>query len=87
MQIKPLKDRVLVAPEKKQEKTSSGIYLPDANEKMRTGKVVAVGDDEKEIRVKPGDTVLYESFSGNELEYDGEKYVLLHAADVLAKLG
>lgn len=88
MKIKPLADRVLVKPAEAEEKTASGIIIPDsAKEKPLKGKVVAVGDgtkDEKMI-LEEGDEVLYGKYAGTELELDGEKFLIMRQSDVLAK--
>ncbi|MBP5742534.1 MAG: co-chaperone GroES, partial [Paludibacteraceae bacterium] len=88
MKIKPLADRVLVKPAEAEEKTASGIILPDsAKEKPLKGKVVAVGEgtkDEKMI-LEEGDEVLYGKYAGTELELDGEKFLIMRQSDVLAK--
>ena len=88
MKIKPLADRVLVKPAEAEEKTTSGIIIPDsAKEKPLKGKVVAVGEgtkDEKMI-LEEGDEVLYGKYAGTELELDGEKFLIMRQSDVLAK--
>ena len=88
MKIKPLADRVLVKPAEAEEKTASGIIIPDsAQEKPLKGKVVAVGEgtkDEKMI-LEEGDEVLYGKYAGTELELDGEKFLIMRQSDVLAK--
>ncbi|MBE6323000.1 MAG: co-chaperone GroES [Paludibacteraceae bacterium] len=88
MKIKPLADRVLVKPAEAEEKTASGIIIPDsAKEKPLKGKVVAVGEgtkDEKMI-LEEGDEVLYGKYAGTELELDGEKFLIMRQSDVLAK--
>lgn len=89
MNIKPLADRVLVKPAEAEEKTASGIIIPDsAKEKPLKGEIVAVGEgtkDEKMI-LKAGDKVLYGKYAGTELELDGEKYLIMRQSDVLAIL-
>ena len=88
MNIKPLADRVLVLPAPAEEK-GGGIIIPDtAKEKPQRGKVVAVGKGTKddEMVLKVGDTVLYGKYSGTELEYEGEKYLMMRQSDVLAVL-
>ena len=89
MNIKPLADRVLIRPAAQEEKTVSGIIIPDsAKEKPLKGEVVAVGDgtkDEALVR-KAGDTVLYGKYAGTEIEHEGEKYLIMRQSDVLAKL-
>jgi chaperonin GroES len=94
MKLKPLADRVVVKATEAEEKTPSGIYLPDAaKEKPTRGKVIAVGPgklDEKgkrmELNVRAGDTVFYGKYSGTEVEVDGEKYVILRESDLLGVL-
>ena len=83
---KPLAGKVLVKPESAEEKTVSGIILPDsAKEKPLQGKVIAVGKAKKdeEMEVAVGDTVLYGKYAGTEITFDGEKYLLLSQFDVL----
>ena len=87
--LKPLADRVLIRLEAKEEKTKSGIFLPDtAKEKPLKGEVVAVGHGTKdeEMVLKVGDTVLYGKYAGTELELDGTKYLIMRQSDVLAVL-
>ena len=87
MNIKPLADRVLVLPAQAEEKTASGIIIPDtAKEKPQRGKVVAVGNGTKdeEMILKAGDEVLYGKYAGTEIENDGEKYLMMRQSDVLA---
>jgi len=94
MKLKPLADRVIVKQTEAEEKTASGIYLPDAaKEKPTKGKVLAVGPgkvDEKgkrmELNVKNGDTVYYGKYSGAEVEVDGVKFVILRESDLLGVL-
>ena len=87
MNIKPLADRVLVKPAAAEEKTASGIIIPDsAKEKPSKGEVLAIGTGTKdeEMVVKVGDTVLYGKYAGTELELDGEKYLIMRQSDILA---
>ena len=89
MNIKPLADRVLVVPAPAEEKVG-GIIIPDtAKEKPQRGKVVAVGGGTKDetMVLKANDTVLYGKYAGTELEYDGEKYLIMRQSDVLAVVG
>ena len=94
MKLRPLQDRVIVKQQEAEEKTKSGIYLPDAaKEKPTTGKVVAVGPgklDENgkpmELSVRAGDTVYYGKWSGTEVEVEGTKYVILRETDLLGVL-
>ena len=87
MTIKPLADRVLIEPAEAEQKTASGIIIPDtAKEKPQRGKVVAVGAGTKdnEMTVKVGDQVLYGKYSGTEIEYDGAKYMIMKESDIYA---
>jgi len=88
--IKPLSDRVLVQPEPAEEKTSSGIIIPDtAKEKPQEGTVVAAGPGKVEngtkidMSVKEGDKVLYGKYSGTEITLDGDEYLIMREADIL----
>ena len=91
--LQPLADRVVVQPIEKEEKTKSGIYLPDtAKEKPQEGKVIAVGpgrlsEDGKRIAmdIKVGDTVIYAKYGGTELKVDDEELMILRESDILAK--
>ena len=87
MNIKPLADRVLIKPAAAEEKTVSGIIIPDtAKEKPLKGEMVAVGNGTKdeEMVVKVGDNVLYGKYAGTEVEFDNEKYLIMRQSDVLA---
>ena len=87
MNIKPLADRVLIAPAPAEEKTIGGIIIPDtAKEKPLKGEVVATGNGTKdeEMILKVGDTVLYGKYAGTELEFEGTKYLMMRQSDVLA---
>ena len=89
MNIQPLSDRVLIAPAPAEEKTIGGIIIPDtAKEKPLQGTVVAVGEGKKdeEMILKAGDNVLYGKYAGQELEYKGEKYLIMRQSDVIAIL-
>jgi chaperonin GroES len=93
VKLQPLADRVLVKPIEKEEKTKSGIYLPDtAKEKPQEGEVLAVGpgkmaDDGKRIPMdlKVGDRVLYAKYGGTEIKVDGDDLMILRESDILAK--
>tara|TARA_B100001996_G_scaffold296846_1_gene237184 strand:+ start:95 stop:349 length:255 start_codon:yes stop_codon:yes gene_type:complete len=83
--IKPLGDRVVVEPALKQEKTESGIILPDtAQEKPQEGKVLAVGDCET---IKKNDLVLYPKYSGTEINHEGQDLLIMSEKEVLAVVG
>ena len=90
MKIQPLADRVLIKPAPAEEKTIGGIIIPDtAKEKPLKGEVVAAGQGTKDeaMVVKVGDTVLYGKYAGQELEFEGEKYLVMRQSDILAILG
>lgn len=83
VKITPLADRVVAEPVETQNKTASGIYLPDgAKEKPVMAKVVAVGKDVKNL--KEGDKILYKEYSTTEVKIDGTEYILVKEEDVLA---
>ena len=91
MNLKPLGDRVVVEPSESEEKTPSGIVLPDtAKEKPQEGKVVAVGpgkvQDGKKVplEVKVGDKVIYSKYGGTEVKVNGTEYLILREEDILA---
>ena len=90
MNIKPLADRVLIQPAPAETKTIGGIIIPDtAKEKPLKGEVIAVGGGTKDeaMILKAGDQVLYGKYSGQEIEIDGAKYLIMRQSDVLAILG
>lgn len=85
--IKPLADRVLVEAAPAEEKTASGIIIPDtAKEKPQKGVVVAVGPGkvDEPMTVKVGDNVLYGKYSGTELSVEGSEYLIMREADIYA---
>ena len=92
MALKPLGDRIVVRPIEAQEKTKSGLVLPDsAKEKPQEAKVIAVGTGRrledgaiKALEVKSGDRVLYGKYSGTEVSIEGDDYLILREEDVLA---
>jgi chaperonin GroES len=92
MKIKPLADRVVVKPAPAEEKTASGIIIPDtAKEKPMMGEIVAAGkgktsDDGKFVamELKVGDKVLYGKYSGTEVTIEGEDYLIMRESDVYA---
>lgn len=87
MNIKPLADRVLIQPTPAEEVTMAGIIIPDsAKEKPLRGTVLAAGNGTKdeEMIVKEGDKVLYGKYAGTEIEFEGEKYLIMRQSDVLA---
>jgi chaperonin GroES len=87
LNIKPLADRVLVEPAAAEEKTASGIIIPDtAKEKPQKGKIVAVGNGKKDepLTVKEGDEVLYGKYAGTEITVEGKEYLIMREADIFA---
>ena len=90
--LKPLGDRVVIRVLEQEEKTASGIFLPDtAKEKPSQGEVVAVGpgklqDDGKRVAldVKVGDKIIFSKYSGTEVKFEGTKYLIVSERDILA---
>ena len=95
VKLQPLADRLVVKPIEREEKTKSGIVLPDtAREKPQEGKVMAVGpgrlsEDGKRIAmdVKVGDIVIYARYGGMEYKIEDEEVIILRESDILAKKG
>ncbi len=94
MNLKPLGDRLIVRAVEEEEKTASGLVLPDtAKEKPQKGKVLAVGEGKIDdsgkripLDVAEGDEVLYSKYGGTEIKVDGEDLLVLRESDVLAKV-
>ncbi|MER3496660.1 MAG: co-chaperone GroES [Armatimonadota bacterium] len=92
--LKPLGDKVVIKVTEAEEKTASGIYLPDsAKKKPQIGEVVSVGTgrvldngDRNALSVKTGDKVLFSKYGGTEVTVDGEELLVLSSRDVLAKV-
>jgi len=85
--LTPLHDRVLIRPDKAEEKTAGGIIIPDtAKEKPQRGTVVAAGPGKKDepVTVKPGNTVLYGKYAGTEIKLAGEDLLIVRESDILA---
>jgi chaperonin GroES len=93
--LKPLGDRIVIELVEGEEKTASGIVLPDsAKEKPQEGKIVAVGagrvtdnGEKVALEVSEGDTVIYSKYAGTEVKYQGKEYLILRETDVLAIVG
>lgn len=88
--FKPLADRVLVEAAPVEEKTASGIFIPDtAKEKPLHGTIVAVGNGKKDepLTLKVGDQVIYGQYSGTEITLDGSKYLIMKESDIYGILG
>ena len=87
VKIKPLADRVLVEPTAAEQKTASGIIIPDtAKEKPQRGVIKAVGKGIKDepMELKVGDQVLYGKYAGTEISVEGKDYLMMRQSDVLA---
>ena len=93
--LKPLGDRIIIELIEAEEKTAFGIVLPDsAKEKPQEGKVVAVGTGRVldngtrvDLEVKEGDRIIFSKYSGTEVKYEGNEYLILRENDVLAVIG
>ena len=93
--IKPLGDRIVIELVESEEKTSSGIVLPDsAKEKPQEGKVVAVGSgrvlesgERVALEVAIGDRIIFSKYGGTEVKYQGTEYLILRESDILAVVG
>jgi len=89
--IKPLQDRIIVKRFESEEKTASGIIIPDsAKEKPMEGEVIAVGPgrtydngNKMELTVKVGDRVLFAKYAGTEIKFDGQEYLIMREDDIL----
>ena len=80
--FRPLKDRVFVSYTQELEKTAGGLYIPEtAKEKPQTGKVEAVGDEVKQIKI--GDTILFDRYSGSKINFDNIEYLIVKEEDIL----
>lgn len=92
MNLRPLADRVVVEPAEKEERTASGIILPEtAKEKPQEGEVVAVGPGRRDedgklipMDVTKGDTVLFAKYAGTEVKIEDRRYLILKESDILA---
>ena len=93
--LKPLGDRVIIELVQSEEKTASGIVLPDtAKEKPQEGKVVAVGagtvldnGERVALEVAVGDRIIFSKYAGTEVKYEGTEYLILRESDILAVIG
>ena len=93
--LKPLGDRVIIELVESEEKTASGIVLPDsAKEKPQEGKVVAVGTgrvlengERVALEVAEGDKIIFSKYAGTEVKYEGNEYLILRESDILAVIG
>ncbi|WP_284036794.1 co-chaperone GroES [Neobacillus sp. 114] len=93
--LRPLGDRIIIELVESEEKTASGIVLPDtAKEKPQEGKVVAVGTgrvldngERVAVEVSVGDRIIFSKYSGTEVKYQGAEYLILRENDILAVVG
>jgi len=93
--LKPLGDRIIIELVESEEKTASGIVLPDtAKEKPQEGKVVAVGTgrvlesgERVALEVSEGDNIIFSKYAGTEVKYQGTEYLILRESDILAVVG
>jgi len=86
VKFRPLKDRVFVSYSEEPEKTSSGLYIPDAaKEKPQQGNIKAVGSEVKEVKV--GNTILFDKYSGSKIKLDDQDYLILKEEDILGIIG
>ncbi len=94
MKLKPIGDKIIVEPEEEEEKTKSGIVLPDtAKEKPQKGKVIAVGPGKildngqrSPMEIKEGDIVIYSKYAGTEIKIEDKEYLIVSDRDILAVL-
>jgi chaperonin GroES len=85
VKFKPLKDRVFVSYTEELERTAGGLYIPDsAKEKPQSGKVEAVGDEVKSLKV--GDKILFDKYSGSKISIDNKDYLIIKEEDILGIL-
>lgn len=83
--LQPMGARVLIKPLEQENRTASGLLLPEtAKEKPQIGQVIAIGDDE-EIKVKPGDKVLFAKYTGTEIKHEGIDYLVMDSSDILLR--
>ncbi len=95
MKLQPLEDRIVVRPAESEERTASGLVIPDtAKEKPQQGEVLAVGPGRRAestgqiipLDIKVGDTVVYSKYGGTEVSLEGTDYLVLSSRDILAKV-
>ncbi|NDJ54132.1 MAG: co-chaperone GroES [Chloroflexi bacterium] len=94
LNLRPLNDRVVVEPNEGEERTQSGLYIPEtAKEKPMQGTILAVGQGRRDedgnripMEVAEGQTVLYAKYGGTEIKMDGKKLLILRESDILAIL-
>ncbi|MGY3765638.1 co-chaperone GroES [Vagococcus vulneris] len=90
--LKPLGDRIIISVTEEEEQTASGFVLPSASkEKSQTGEVIAVGDGRTldngtklPVSLSVGQTVMFEKYTGQEVKYDGQEFLIVHEKDIVA---
>jgi len=92
LNLRPLGDRVVVEPLEQEERTESGLFIPEtAKEKPQRGKIIAIGDGRRDdegnrvpMDVKVGETILFAKYGGTEVKLDSQKLLILKESDILA---
>ncbi len=85
MKVIPLEDRVLIKTAELEERTASGLFIPQtAQEKTQIGVVEAIGSDKETIKVKIGQKIMYDKYAGTGIKVDGTDYLILKSKDILA---
>lgn len=86
MNIQPLFDKVLIKPQKQEEKTASGIYIPDTakQDKPQIGEIIAVGNEVKVVKV--GQNIVFAKYGPTEINLESENYLIIKEEDILATL-
>ena len=85
MKVIPLEDRVLIKTAELEEKTKSGLFIPQtAQEKTQVGVVTAIGSDKEAIKVKVGQKIMYDKYAGTSIKVDGADYLIIKSKDILA---
>jgi chaperonin GroES len=88
MRIIPIGERVVLKPAKAEERTKSGLYLPKGTEEKKQGIVEEIGafKDGRQLPLRKGDKVIYSGYSSEEIELNGEKFLIIEWKDIVAKL-
>ena len=85
--IKPIGERILIKPIESEERTKGGIYIPEsAKENKKQGEIIETGKKADELGLKKGDRIIYGGYSHEEIEINGDKFIILELKDVLAKV-
>jgi chaperonin GroES len=88
MILTPIGERVILKPIKQEERTASGIFIPESDDKKKQGTIIAVGKDKNNnpLPLYQGDKVLYSAYSNEEFEIDNQKFIIVDFKDVIAKI-